>query len=403
MRRTSRTSRTSRRPGRATATLTAALLCLAAAGTLPAAASAPGPAVVNAGAPGAVEGSYLVVLDGGTARTVGAELADRYGVRVAGTYDSALTGLHVLATAPQARRLAADPAVRLVEQDTAVAARPAATQPDPPNCGLDRIDQPDLPLDRSFTFPDSAGEGATAYIVDTGIAYGHQDFGGRARPGHDVTGGDGSDGNGHGTHVAGLVGGAEHGVAKAADLVSVKVLDASGAGTLAGVVEGIDWLTADARGRSAVALLTLGGAPSDVLDRAVRASIASGVTYAVAAGGGADDAGNYSPGRVTEAITVAASSCDDRVASFTNLGPAVDLFAPGVGITSAWPDGGDGTAALSGTSASAAFAAGVAALHLADHPGTGPAALGQAMDEAAAVGRLTGVPPGTPNKLLQVI
>ncbi|ARQ69631.1 S8 family peptidase [Streptomyces marincola] len=391
---------------RAVAVLTAALLLPATAAALPAGAAPAGAAPVGhvLGAPerDAVDGSYLVLLaDGGKpAAEAGTRLADRYGVRVVDAYDAALTGLHVHATASQARRLAADPAVRAVEQDSVLRALPASTQPNPPNCGLDRIDQPDLPLDGSFTYPDSAGAGVTAYIVDSGIAYGHADFGGRAGPGYDATGGNGADGNGHGTWVAGLVGGTNHGVAKSADLVSVKVLNDAGAGTVAGVVAGIDWLTADARGGPAVAVVALGGVASQALDQAVRASIASGVTYAIAAGGSGDDAGRYSPGRVTEAITAAASDCRDRVAGFTNHGPVVDLFAPGVGIASTWPNG---TAVLSGTSGSAAFTAGVAVLYLGDHPSASPAQVGQAIDQAAAVGRLTGVPVGSPNKLLQVV
>ncbi|MDT0267315.1 S8 family serine peptidase [Streptomyces sp. DSM 44915] len=356
--------------------------------------------VANAQAPNAVPGSYLVVLaDGRTADDH--TLPERYGARVLDSYHNALTGYHVEATPTQARLLAGDPAVARVEQNTAVGTADL-TQPAPPSCGLDRIDQPDLPLDGSYSYPDSAGEGVTVYLVDTGIHYGHQDFGGRAGPGYDATGGDGSDDNGHGTHLAGTVGGTEHGVAKRATLVSVKVLDAGGAGTIAGVVGGIDWLTADADG-PAVASLGIGGAASTVLDDAVRQSIAAGVSYSVVAGNSGVDAGGISPARVTEAVTTAAATCADQALPSTNHGPAVDLFAPGADIVSTWHTSDTATATLTSGSTAAAHVAGVAALHLADHPTATPAEVWAAIDAAAVLDRLTGVPPNTPNKLLQVV
>ncbi|RKN03589.1 S8 family peptidase [Streptomyces radicis] len=387
----------------------AALLGLAAVGTLPtgearAATQATG-AIVNAHAPDAVPESYLVVLaEGGSAAeggsTADAALPERYGARVLDTYQDALDGYHVRATPEQARRLAGDPAVALVEQNTTVTASDL-TQPAPPSCGLDRIDQPDLPLDGSYTYPESAGEGVTVYVVSTGIHYSHQDFGGRAVFGYDATGGDGSDGNGHGTHVAGTIGGAAHGVAKRSTLVSVKVLDDSGAGSVADVVAGIDWLTGDAQGPS-VASFSIGGAPSEILDDVIGRSIEAGVTYAVAAGNSASDAGGFSPGRVDEVITTATSTCADRAAPTSNHGPSVDLYAPGVDTVSTWHTSETATATLSGSSMAAAHVAGVAALHLADHPTAGPADVWAAIDAAAVLDRLTGVPPGTPNKLLQV-
>lgn len=352
------------------------------------------PAIVNAGSPQAIQGSYLVVLEGPGGAP---ELAAEYGVRVLESYGSALDGVLVEADEATAERLAADPAVRLVEQNTRVRAMSSGTitQPDPPSCGLDRIDQPALPLDNSFTYPESSASGVTVYVVDTGIHYAHPDLHPRAVPGFDAGGGDGGDENGHGTHVAGLIGGTEHGAAKASTLVSVKVLDAGGSGTIADVVAGIDWISGHATGPS-VANVSIGGAISQVLDEAVRDSIRSGVTYSVAAGGSAAHVDGFSPARVDEAIVVGAAGCADQVAAFSNYGG--DLYAPGVGITSTWPDGT--TRTLSGTSAAAGYTAGVAALYLGQRPAATPAEVAQALDDAAVRDQLTG--PAVPNKLLQV-
>ncbi|MCX4531534.1 S8 family peptidase [Streptomyces sp. NBC_00841] len=354
--------------------------------------------VVNAGSENAVNGSYLVLFEEGAHQDVVAE----YGLRVRERYDSALHGVLVEGSAAQAGRLAADPAVKRVEQNTLVGrlARPRLTQSAPSSCGLDRIDQRSLPLDGSYAYPPRAANGVDVYVIDTGIDYSHPDLRPRARPGFDAFGGDGSDEHGNGTHMAGIIGGTEHGVAKKATLISVKVLDAQGGGTLAGVVAGIDWVTEHAKGPS-VANFVIGAPASEVLDEAVRNSIAAGVTYAMSAGASFDDVANSSPARVAQAITVGSSDCADRVASFSNYGEGLDLYAPGVDITSTWPGGG--TSTDSGTSVSAAHASGAAALYLGGHPKATPAAVGRALDRAAVVGALTGVPTGsTPNKLLQL-
>ncbi|MET9592124.1 S8 family peptidase [Streptomyces sp. NPDC006516] len=353
--------------------------------------------VANAGSDGALDGSYLVLLEEGA----GPDLVTEYGMRAEETYDHALEGVLATGSAAQAARLAADPDVRLVEQNSLLRRPPAApkTQSSPPSCGLDRIDQRALPLSGSYSYPRSAGAGVDVYVIDTGIDYGHPDFGGRARPGFDAFGGDGSDENGNGTHMAGIIGGTEHGVAKKAHLISVKVLDAEGGGTLAGVVAGIDWVTEHAHGPS-VANFVIGAPVSEVLDEAVRNSLAAGVTYAMSAGASADDISHSSPARVTEAITVGSTDCADHVASFSNYGTGLDLYAPGVDITSTWPGGGTFTA--SGTSVSAAHASGAAALHLGRHPRATPADVGAALDRASVKGALTGVPAGTADKLLRV-
>ncbi|MFB7709713.1 S8 family peptidase [Streptomyces sp. NPDC056105] len=389
-----------RRAGALTAAAAAALLSV---GTLPAHAAPPSGLILGAGEPGAVAGSYIVTLKGGTKAPsdTGQGLAEKYGAKIRHTYSTALNGYAVRAGEAQARRLAADPSVATVVQDSRVWLDHA--RKNPPPWGLDRIDQGDLPLDNSYTGPESAGSGVTAYVIDTGIRISHRDFGGRARYGWDFVDGDATaqDGNGHGTHVAGTVVGSGHGVAKKADVVAVRVLDDAGSGTTAQVIAGIDWVTKHAR-KPAVANLSLGGHANAQLDAAVRSSIASGVTYTVAAGNDGLPASLCSPARVKEAITVGATDRTDRRADFSNWGTRLDLFAPGVDITSASIASDTGKATYSGTSMASPHAAGAAALYLSDHTSATPAEVSRALTKRAATGRVTDPLPGSPNKLLQV-
>ncbi|GGX57506.1 S8 family peptidase [Streptomyces chartreusis] len=381
-----------------------AMTCVVAlsATTMPAHA-APEGQILGAGDPGSVSGSYVVTLKGATRvpSAAGKSLAEKYGAKISHTYGTVLNGYAVRADERQAKRLAADPRVASVVQDTRVTLE--HTRKNPPSWGLDRIDQANLPLDKSYTWPESAGGGVTVYVIDTGIRVSHKDFGGRASYGWDFVGNDRSagDGNGHGTHVAGTIAGKQYGVAKKAKVVAVRVLDDAGGGTTAQVIAGIDWVTRHAR-KPAVANVSLGGNRNAQLDAAVRNSVAAGVTYTVAAGNDGLPAGLYSPAAVREAITVGATDRKDARAGFSNTGSVLDVFAPGVSITSASYASDTGRATFSGTSMASPHVAGVAALYLADHPKASPAQVSKALVARAASGKVSGRGLGSPNKLLQV-
>ncbi|WP_319054596.1 S8 family peptidase [Streptomyces europaeiscabiei] len=373
--------------------------------TLPAQAAPAEGRVLAASSPTAVKDSYVVTLKKGTglkaASSAGRDLVEEYGGTVKRTFRSALNGYSAELSATEAGRLAADPAIASVEQDQVFTAD--ATQSGAP-WGLDRSDQASLPLSGTYTYPDTAGSGVTAYVIDTGVRISHSQFGGRAVNGYDAVDGDSvaQDGNGHGTHVASTIAGSTYGIAKQARIVAVRVLNNAGSGTTAGVVAGIDWVTANHSGPS-VANLSLGGGASTAIDTAVRNSISSGVTYAVAAGNSSANASSYSPARVTEAITVGATTSTDARASYSNYGSVLDIFAPGSSITAGWYTSDTATNTISGTSMATPHVAGAAAVYLAGHPSATPAQVASALTAGAVTGKVTGPGTGSPNRLLQIV
>ncbi|GIJ33686.1 S8 family peptidase [Micromonospora sediminimaris] len=365
--------------------------------------------VRSAGGATAVKDSYIVVFkDSEVSRTAVGSSVDRllrrHGGATARTYSAAVRGAEVRVSARAAARIAADPAVAYVEQNHVVSL--AGTQTNPPSWGLDRIDQRNLPLNSSYTYPNTATN-VTSYVIDTGIRTTHSDFGGRATWGTNTVDSNNTDCNGHGTHVAGTVGGSAYGVAKATRLVAVKVLNCSGSGTNAGVIAGIDWVTANAV-KPAVANMSLGGGANTSVDNAVINSINSGVTYAVAAGNGnafgqRQNACNYSPARAAAAITVGATQSNDAAASFSNYGTCVDILAPGVSITSAWHTSNTATNTISGTSMASPHVAGAAALVLSANPSWTPQQVRDYLVNNATPNVVSNVGSGTPNRLLYVV
>ena len=355
---------------------------------------------MEAGKSNVIPGQYIVVFhdDVSNARALSQTLADAHGAATLHRYDAALKGFAARLSDRAVEALRRNPNVAFVEPDREAFA--LAEQPNPPSWGLDRIDQRNLPLDNSYTY-NFDGSGVTAYIIDTGIRTTHNDFGGRASVGYDAIGDgqNGQDCNGHGTHVAGTVGGSAHGVAKNVALVAVRVLNCSGSGSYSQVIAGVDWVTANASGPS-VANMSLGGPTSTALDNAVRNSIAAGITYAVAAGNSNANACNASPARVDEALTVGSTTSSDNRSSFSNYGTCVDIFAPGSSITSAWHTSNSATNTISGTSMASPHVAGVAALYLDENPGASPATVFSAITTNATQGAVSNPGSGSPNLLL---
>jgi subtilisin family serine protease len=369
-----------------------------------------GPRLARAAAPEVVPGQYLVtfrdgVADGAAkAQSKAAEkIARAKKGRLKHTYSAVMHGFAAELDSADVAVLRADPDIALVEPDPVM--RIAGSQSGA-TWGLDRIDQAALPLNGSYVYGND-GAGVTVYILDTGINTGHVDFGGRAVVGLDAvsSGGGAADCHGHGTHVAGTVGSNTWGVAKAARLVAVRVLDCTGNGGGSSLLAGMDYVVRQKQGSPATPMIvnmSISGSASATFDNAVQNMINAGVTAVVAAGNASSDACGVSPARLPSAITVGASDASDNAAAFSNHGSCVDLTAPGVNITSTYIGGSTALAGMSGTSMAAPHVAGAAALYLAANRSAAPAQVASALVGNSTTGRLSALIGGTPNRLLSI-
>jgi subtilisin family serine protease len=352
-----------------------------------------------------IENNYIVVLDDSVigergeysiADYMAEDMARNYRGKLKHVYKHAINGFSVEMSEADAEAMAQDYRVLFVEEDGVVTTD--ATQTNPP-WGLDRIDQRNRPLSATYTY-NWTGSGVRVYVIDTGILTSHTQFGGRASNVYDVNGGNGQDCNGHGTHVAGTVGGSTYGVAKGVMLRGVKVFQCSNTTSTSNIIAGVNYVTAN-RILPAVANMSVGGPASSSMDTAVNNLINSGVTVAVAAGNSyGANACSYSPARVANAITVGSTTSTDARSSFSNIGTCLDLFAPGSSILSAWYTSTTATATLNGTSMASPHVAGVAALYKQANPSASPTTIRNAIVNNATTGVVTNAGTGSPNRLL---
>ena len=351
-----------------------------------------------------IENNYIVVLDDSVvgeqglysiAPYIASDMAATYKGKLKHVFQHALNGFSVEMSEAEAERLSEDFRVKFVEEDSVVSLD--ATQTNPP-WGLDRIDQRNRPLNATYNF-NWTGAGVRVYVIDTGIRTSHSQFGGRASNVFDAFGGNGADCNGHGTHVAGTVGGSTYGVAKSSLPRGVRVLNCSGSGSNSGVIAGVDWVRNN-HIAPAVANMSLGGGISSALDTAVNNLSNAGVAIAVAAGNSNANACNSSPARAANAITVGSTTTTDARSSFSNFGTCLDIFAPGSGILSAWFSSNTATATLSGTSMASPHVAGVAALYKQANPSASSTTIRNAIVNNATTNVVTNAGTGSPNRLL---
>lgn len=356
-----------------------------------------------------IQNRYIVVLNdsvvgdrgvGSYAETYADNLTAAYGGKVERVFKHALNGFLAEMSEKEAEALSKDPSVAYIEEDQEMSIDAVQS---PATFGLDRIDQRNLPLNNSYTH-NFNGSGVNSYIVDTGVRFTHQEFSGRTGLSYDAIGDgqNGNDCNGHGTHVAGTVGGTTYGVAKGTTIHRVRVLNCQGSGSNSGVIAGVDWVTAN-HVKPAVANMSLGGGASTALDTAVNNSINAGVTFVVAAGNSNADACNSSPARAPAAVTVGSTTNTDARSSFSNFGTCLDIFAPGSSITSAWSTGDTATNTISGTSMASPHVAGVAALYLHQNGHQSPATVRNAIVANATSGVVGNPGTGSPNVLLYSI
>lgn len=359
-----------------------------------------------------VQGQYIVVLKNDVAALSGensraprvsalaSNMAALHGVKVSKSFEHALRGFVVKANDRALARLLMDDRVAYIEEDGYMYA--SATQTGA-TWGIDRVDQRALPLNGSYTY-DTTASNVHAYIIDTGVLGSHTQFTGRMGNGYTaITDANGTnDCNGHGTHVAGTVGGSTYGIAKGAIIHPVRVLGCTGSGTNSGVIAGMDWVTAN-HIKPAVANMSLGGGASTATDDAVARMTAAGVTVAVAAGNDNANACNYSPARAASAITVGSTTSTDARSSFSNYGTCLDIFAPGSSILSSWYTSTTATNTISGTSMASPHVAGAAALYLAVNPSATPSQVASALAASSTTGVVTGAQTGSPNRLLYTL
>ncbi|MFY0524450.1 S8 family serine peptidase [Archangium gephyra] len=354
--------------------------------------------------PKSIPGEYIVVLREDVkdvalrgSSDVARELVAARGGQVLHTYERALKGFWVKMSEAQVRELLADPRVAYIEENGVVSASASQTSA---TWGIDRVDQRNLPRDSTYNY-NFDGTGVHAYIIDTGMRLTHSQYTGRVGNGFDAitAGGNANDCHGHGTHVAGTVGGTTWGVAKKVTLHPVRVLDCTGYGSDAQVIAGLDWVAAN-HVKPAVANMSLGGDASQALDDAVERMITAGVVTAVAAGNDSGNACSYSPARTPNALTVGSTTSSDARSSFSNYGTCLDIFAPGSSITSASRSSDTGSTSMSGTSMASPHVAGVAALYLQANPSATPAETMAALTTNATPSKVTSPGTGSPNRLL---